>query len=330
MTSPDMLSLTVSAIRAEALDVVSLELQDPLGNALPAFDPGAHLEITLTSTSTGTAGSPLIRHYSLCNDPADTHRYQVAVGLAPSGRGGSRHVHTNIRLGSPLQVRPPRNNFPLSVEASHHRFIAGGIGITPILSMIRWCISNNRSWSLLYCARSRLRAAFYEELLAFPSAVRFHFDDEAQGHPADVAVALADPRAGEHVYCCGPQPLMRAVEAAGSNRPPGSLHFEWFAAAPDAAQVASSPAAGFDVLIRSSGARLHVRPDQSILQALEENGISVPYACREGMCRTCETRLCGGEAEHRDFVLSDEEQRAQRSLMVCVSRARTPVLELDL
>lgn len=326
MMLPETLSLVVSAVRAEALDVLSIELRDPRGGRLPPFSPGAHLEIELPGA--GEDGATLLRHYSLCNAYSETDRYQVAVGLAPNGRGGSRHVHAHIRVGTTISARPPRNNFELCEEAQHYRFIAGGIGITPILSMLRWCETNGKSWSLLYCARSRIRTAFYEQLSALGSGVRFHFSDEADGGLADLEAELAMNEANEHVYCCGPQSLMQAVRSAGAHRPADSLHFEWFSSAQPDGVNASADA--FEVLVRSRGLRLRVERNKSILETLEEHGISVPFSCREGLCRTCETPLCGGVADHRDFVLSEQEQHAQTSLMVCVSRAKTPLLELDI
>ncbi len=326
-----MLALRVHAVRAEARDVVSIELRDPGGGPLPAFTPGAHLEITLPASADGQPA--LVRHYSLCNSATETHRYVLAVGLAATSRGGSLAVHEQLRVGQVLQVRPPRNQFALADGAAHYRFIAGGIGITPILSMLRWCEAQGQPWSLLYCTRSRVRTAFYEELRAHGPKVQFHFDDEAGGQRVDLAQALSPVADGEHIYCCGPAPLMRAVQAASAQRAPGTVHFEWFSAGEPVTVQAGTPAAaerGFEIVLTSSGQRLHVPPDQSILDTLEQHGIGVPFACREGLCRTCETGLCSGEADHRDMVLSDAERAAQNTILLCVSRAKSAVLELDL
>jgi vanillate O-demethylase ferredoxin subunit len=321
-----MLALRVGAVRAEARDVLSIELRSTDGSALPPFTPGAHLEITLPA---GADGRPaLVRHYSLCNSAAETHRYVVAVGLAADSRGGSLAVHEQLRVGQVLQVRPPRNHFALAQGAAHYRFIAGGIGITPILSMLRWCEAQGQPWSLLYCTRSRVRTAFYEELRAHGAKVQFHFDDEAGGPHAGLAQALSGAAEGEHIHCCGPAPLMRAVQAASAQRPAGTVHFEWFSAG-DPAPAATTDS-GFDIVLAQSGQRLHVPPGQSILDTLEQHGIGVPFACREGLCRTCETGLCGGEADHRDLVLSDAERAAHKTILLCVSRARSAVLELAL
>lgn len=326
-----MLALRVHAVRAEARDVLSIELRDAASSALPPFTPGAHLEITLPP---GTDNQPaLVRHYSLCNSAAETHRYVVAVGLAATSRGGSLAVHEQLRVGQVLQVRPPRNHFELGNGAAHYRFIAGGIGITPIVSMLRWCEAHGQPWSLLYCTRSRVRTAFYEELRGHGAKVQFHFDDEAAGQRVDLKQALSGAVQGEHIYCCGPAPLMRAVQAASAQREPGTVHFEWFSAGEPAPASQSLPAtteSGFEIVLASSGQRLQVPPHQSILDTLEQHGIGVPFACREGLCRTCETGLCGGEADHRDLVLSDAERAAQNTILLCVSRAKSAVLELDL
>jgi vanillate O-demethylase ferredoxin subunit len=321
----DLLRLHVTAYRAEARGIVSVELRDPHGMPLPAFAPGAHIEIAFPPRSGEERG--LIRHYSLCNEASETHRYVVAVGLAADSRGGSLAMHETVRVGSRLMVRPPRNNFALVADAGHYRFIAGGIGITPILSMLRWCETHGKSWSLLYCTRNRQRTAFHDELRAYGDRVRFHFRDE-QGGPADVDDELSQAKPNEHVYCCGPRSLMLAVGVAGVKRTSGTVHFEWFSAK----EVAhSQPAAGaFDIVLRKSGLRLQVKPDRSVLETLEDSGISVPSSCRDGLCRSCETPLCAGEADHRDYVLSDDERKAQKSMIVCVSRSKTPVLELDL
>jgi tetrachlorobenzoquinone reductase len=322
--SGSSLRLRVTDVAAEAKDVLALELRDPQGRDLPPVEPGAHLEITL--------GNGQIRHYSLCHDTRERSRYVIGVGLAAASRGGSRHIHQNVRVGDLLSINAVRNQFALHEGAAHYRFIAGGIGITPIMAMIEHCAARGADWSLLYCVRGRHRAAFLERLAPWGERVRFHFDDEAGGKTADFDAALARPRGNEHIYCCGPAPLMQAVQRAAAGWPDGSVHFEWFAApvAPAAGAADGTEDGGFALLLRRSGARLEVRAGQSMLEALEANGYAVPFSCREGLCRTCETPLCAGEADHRDFVLSQAEKDAQRSVMLCVSRARTPTLELDL
>ncbi|MFM0200157.1 PDR/VanB family oxidoreductase [Paraburkholderia fungorum] len=271
-----------------------------------------------------------VRHYSLCNSSAETHRYVIAVGRVDNSRGGSVAMHERVRVGSRVGVKTPRNNFPLVRDAQRYRFVAAGIGITPILSMIRWCESNQKDWTLLYYARSRLRASFYETLRAYVPRVRFHFDDEASGAYPDLRQELGGMCEGEHVYCCGPQPLMHAVQTACEKRPTGSVHFEWFSPANETIGDVALANQAFEVVLRSTGRRLTVTPDRTILETLEQGGVSMPFACREGLCGSCETGLCDGEADHRDYVLSEIDRRARKSLMICVSRALSDVLVLDI
>lgn len=321
------LQLKITSVRAEALDVISLELRREDNAMLPRFKPGAHLEVVVHPRSPG--GSALLRHYSLCNDSTEKDRYVFAVARQPDGRGGSEALHDQAHIGMGITVRGPRNNFALVEHASFYRFIAGGIGITPLLSMIRWCERNGKPWTLLYCARSRVRAAFYEVLKGYGSNVSYHFDDECGGHLTDLDGELSHPVAGEHVYCCGPNPLMRAVEQRCETRDSGTVHFEWFSA--PALPIAEKAKSGtFDVVLRKSGVRFSVPENKSILDVLEDNGIAVPFSCREGICRSCETPLCSGEVDHRDYALSRDEQDANRSIIICVSRARSGVLELDI
>ena len=314
------LVVEVTDVRAEALDVMTLELRAPGGGALPTFEPGAHLEFALPSG--------LIRHYSLTNDCRETDRYVVSVGRAAASRGGSDYMHTEVRRGTKLKISGPRNNFPLDEDAGGYLFVAGGIGITPIMSMIRRCEADGRPWRLIYAARSRQRAAFYEELCALGAdPAGFHFDDE-KGQLLDVKSALADRQQDERIYCCGPAPLMEAVQELAKDLPPGTARFEWFTPPEDAGPPAESD--GFKVRLEKTGLEVSVPADKSILEVLEENGVSVPFSCREGLCGTCQTAVCDGEPEHRDYVLSDEERDAGKAMMVCVSRSKTPLLVLDL
>jgi ferredoxin-NADP reductase len=224
-------------------------------------------------------------------------------------------------------VSAPRNHFALDPAAASYCFIAGGIGITPIVSMIRWCVANGRRWRLVYASRSAQRAAFYEVLREHGDAVRFHFDD--QHGLLDLGAVLASLEPEEHVYCCGPQPMMAAVEAQASPLQAARVHFEYFAAPADSGSDAA-PAGAFRVELRRSGMTLDVAPDQSILEAVEAAGLAVPFSCREGTCRTCETSICSGTVEHRDYVLSQDERAAGKSMMICVSRATSELLVLDL
>lgn len=319
MTGKEKLRLEVADVTADARDVMLVELRAGGGAALPPFEPGAHLEIELPNG--------LIRHYSLTNDPRERDRYVVGVGRAARSRGGSVYIHQMLRRGMPLTVSV-RNNFRLAPEPQRFLFIAGGIGITPIMAMIRWCEANGRQWRLAYAVRSAQRAAFLETLRGFGERAHCHFDDEAGG-VLDVGRWLASVQPGEHVYCCGPQPLMAAVKSGAAHLDAAQVHFEYFAAPADAAPPAAAEGS-FQVTLGKSGQTFTVGPDQSVLETLEAHGISVPFSCREGMCGTCETGVCAGEIEHRDYVLTEDQRQAGKSMMVCVSRARSPVLVLDL
>lgn len=315
----DRLNLKVSDLRCEARDVLLLELRAADGSALPAFTAGAHLEVYLPNG--------LIRHYSLCGNPAYTDSYSLGVGLARDSRGGSKYLHQQLRVGMTLSVSPPRNHFALDPEAEESVFIAGGIGITPIMAMIRSCMAAGRRWRLHYCARNRQRAAFYEELRDLaPQQVRFHFDDEQDGRLFDAQAALREIGEHAHVYTCGPAPLMKSVEAAAVSRPPERVHFEWF----NAAASDTTADRAFTVVLRNAGTRYEVPPGRSILEVLEDHDAGVPYSCREGLCATCRTTVLAGEVDHRDSVLSAAEKASHQEMMICVSRAKSAVLELDL
>jgi vanillate O-demethylase ferredoxin subunit len=316
--SVEHLTLRVADLSAEAKDAMVVELRDPAGRDLPPFTPGAHIELVMPGG--------IVRQYSLCNDSRERDRYRVGVGLAAASRGGSRYVHQSLRVGDTIPVTPPRNNFPLAVAAPRHDFFAGGIGITPILSMVQWCEANGRPWHLYYLVRSRQRAAFLEQLAAYGDKVTLHADDEA-GRLFDVAGAVAGLPRDSHVYCCGPAPLMLAVEQAAKDRPSETVHFEWFTAREVETPVRKE---GFTVKLARSGKSFVVPPDKTILDVLEENGIDVAYSCREGLCATCETPVLSGIPEHRDSVLTEAEKKSGKSMMICISRSLSDVLELDL
>lgn len=318
--------LKVTELRVEAKDVISIELRHPKDDRLMPFTPGAHLELEMT-TSFGSC----IRQYSICNSPSESHRYVISVALAANGRGGSKFIHGHIRVGDLISVRGPRNNFPLMQDAAIYRFIAGGIGITPILAMIRWCEQAGKKWSLLYCARSKLRCAFYEELSSFGSKVKFHFDDESESGPHALLNSLRAPLQGEHVFCCGPTGLMQAVVDAAEEWPEGSAHFEWFSS-PDvgATKLPAVSDSEFEILLNRSGKRIVVSAGTSVLDVLEANGFCPPYACREGVCRACEVEVLEGEIDHKDYALTESEKSRGKTMLICVSRSKTPTITLNI
>ena len=317
--APETLTVRVADIRAEARDVMTLELRAPGGGTLPPFEPGAHLDLHLPNG--------LVRQYSLTNDWRERDRYVIGVGRAENSRGGSEYVHANIRAGMQIKISAPRNNFPLDPEAERFLFIAGGIGVTPIVAMLRWCVAERKPWRIIYAARSRQRAAFYEEICGLAaSAAQFHFDDEC-GQVLDVARAVSSWSPGERIYCCGPTPLMEAVKTLTEQLPSGTVRFEWFTV-PDSDQPEDSDS--FSVRLERSGEEFSVPPGRSILEVLEEHGIEVPFSCREGLCGTCVTNVLAGEPDHRDYVLSDEERESGKLMTVCCSRSKSPTLTLDL
>ncbi|MEC5405638.1 PDR/VanB family oxidoreductase [Paraburkholderia sp. MPAMCS5] len=234
-------------------------------------------------------------------------------------------------MGDVLTIGEPRSLFGLSAEAKRHRFIAGGIGITPILAMIRSCMHDALPWELHYCVRSRSHAAWLDELRSFGGDVHLHADDEQPAaFPRDIGALMKDLRDDEHVYCCGPAGLMDAVAAHGQRAglSGARIHFERFTA--PAPEACPSDNGSFAVVLAQQGLRCVVGADESILDCLERHGVRAASSCREGLCRSCEVALLCGEADHRDYVLGDDEQKANKSLMICVSRARSAELVLDL
>ncbi|NUT51215.1 MAG: oxidoreductase [Saccharothrix sp.] len=289
-------------------DVVRLTLRHPRGEPLPAWEPGAHVDLVPTPD--------LVRQYSLCGDPTDRSTLQVAVRHEPTGRGGSRHVHSALAEGATVRVRGPRNRFPL-VTADRYLFVAGGIGITPIVPMIAAVAARGAWWRLLYGGRTRSSMAFAAELSArHGDRVAVRPRDEAG--PLDLDSFLA---ADAEVYCCGPESLIAAVERRARSRP----HVERFTPEPVGGGRTS-----FQVELARSGRTLVVPEDGSILHAVEEAGVPVLSSCREGTCGTCETGVLEGTPDHRDSVLTDEERAAGDVMMICVSRSRGPRLVLDL
>ena len=306
----------VADIRPAARDVLRLDLVSADGRPLPAFEPGAHIDVHVP-------GGP-VRQYSLCGDPSNPERYIIAVKREAAGRGGSLAIHTSLEVGSILGISPPRNNFRLVVGQHRNIFIAGGIGITPIQAMIMTLHATAGDWELHYCARSEEHAAFYDELKALgPERVHAYFSEEPI---LDVAALTREPAPGAHLYCCGPEGLMTAVAAATAHWPEGHVHFEWFTA-PERDESANQ---SFEVELKRSGMVLAVPAEQSIIETLRDHGIVVPSSCEEGVCGTCETQVLAGEPDHRDLILSPQERKANKSMMICVSRAKGGRLILDL
>ncbi len=300
--------------------VVVLDLAHPESQDLPPWEPGAHIDLIL--------GDSLTRQYSLCGDPRDPGVWRVGVLLDPNSRGGSRYVHEILAEGAAVRVRGPRNHFPL-VDAPRYRFIAGGIGITPIAAMIKAVQSAGSDWTLLYGGRTKASMAFADELAEhYPDRVTVWPQDERG--LLDLESLLKDPEDNTLVYSCGPEPLLAAVEQQCAQWPAGTLHIERFAAKTPTAEQAAEALDRFEVVCQRTGVTFEVTSDKSILEILEEADVPIMASCYEGVCGTCEARVLEGTPDHRDSMLTEPEKAAGEVMLVCVSRSRTERLVLDL
>jgi ferredoxin-NADP reductase len=297
----------VRAMRWEAPGVISLELTTIDGALLPAFEPGAHIDLRLPD---GT-----LRQYSLCGEPSDRSHYRLGI-RAVGGGLSSTFVHRKLRAGELVTVSAPRNNFPL-VDAQRYIFVAGGIGVTPLIPMMRQASGRGRPWTLLYCNKRDADAPFLDEIRALGGEISLHSSEA--GTRLDVEAQLATVQIGAMIYCCGPERLMMAVEEATVAWPQDAVRFEWFAPRSRSAEDASG---SFEVVCNISGATLTVPEGRSVLEILNEAGIEVACSCQQGICGTCETRVVSGEVDHRDSILSSTERAANQTMMTCVSRAK--------
>lgn len=311
--------LVISRYERLADDVVGVVLTDPDGAELPGWTPGAHIDVMLTDS--------LIRQYSLCSSPADTRRWQLGVLLDPSSRGGSDYIHHQLRQGSRVRVRGPRNHFPLQ-RAKRYQFIAGGIGITPIIPMIDAAEAEGADWHLLYGGRRHSSMAFLDHLSHHGQRVTIWPQDEKG--LLDLDAVLGSPRQDTLVYSCGPEGLLGAVEQACQGWPPGALHIERFAAKPAAAQPSAGALDSIEVVCQRSGITATIAAGQSLLEVLQDKGINTLSSCMTGICGTCETGVLEGIPDHRDSVLTDEEKANNDVMMPCVSWSYSERLVLDL
>ncbi|MFF5141803.1 PDR/VanB family oxidoreductase [Streptomyces sp. NPDC013157] len=316
---PAWTTLTVATRTTAADGVVSLTLRRPDGGVLPSWTPGAHIDVLLD----GDDGA-LIRQYSLCGHPADRAAWQIAVLREPRSRGGSAYVHDNLYAGTTVRVRGPRNTFPLR-PAARHLFIAGGVGITPVLPMVEAAEAAGDDWLLLYGGRTRSSMAFLDRLAPHGDRVLIRPQDEYG--LLDLAAHLGVPEEGTLVHACGPEPLLRAVQEQCAGWPPGTLGIERFA---PAQTTGAGPAEAFELVLARSGLTLTVPPDRSVLETVEEAGVAVDFSCREGTCGTCETDVLDGKPDHRDSLLTEDERAAGDTMLICVSRSCGPRLVLDL
>jgi vanillate monooxygenase ferredoxin subunit len=305
----------------EATDICSLELVDPSGSPLPSFSAGSHVDV---HTPAGH-----VRQYSLCNDPAETHRYLIAILRDPASRGGSAAMH-ELAEGETVRISDPKNHFPLAHGAGHSILVAGGIGITPILCMAERLSNAGTSFELHYCARSAERTAFAQRIRQAPFADRaqFHFDDGPQDQRLDIPALLAKPDPAKHLYVCGPTGFMNVVlDGAGKHGwSDECLHREFFSAEP----VKTSGDDAFEVVVASTGAVIRVGARETVVSALAAAGIEVQTSCGEGICGTCITHVIEGVPDHRDLYLNPREQAKNDQFAPCCSRAKSARLVLDL
>lgn len=316
VTDEFALAAIVVARTDETERVAILTLAPVDGSHFPRWEPGAHIDLRLE------AG--LVRQYSLCGDPADLSTYRIAVLRETQSRGGSTFLHERIRVGDSLSISWPRNTFELT-KSTRYLFIAGGIGVTPILPMIKCAALAGAEWTLAYTGRSRTSMAFISELADYSQHVSLFPKDESGRVDLESLLKVPD---GTLVYACGPTSLLEAIEKLCAEMlPPGTLRTERFRA-PEL--TGSAPSTSFIVECQMSGVDVHVAGETSILAALRNAGFAMPSSCEEGVCGACETFVLGGEPDHRDSVLSDLDRSQNGCMMVCVSRSLTPRLILDL
>lgn len=314
-TAESEVDLRVAARREVAEGVVEVTLADPAGAPLPPWTAGAHIDLVLNDS--------LTRQYSLCGSASDESSFKVGVLRDPNSRGGSAYVHDKLAEGATVRVRGPRNHFPL-IASPRYQFIAGGIGITPILPMIEAARARGAEWSLLYLGRSRASMAFLERLGDDGRVTVWPRDENDR---FDLASVLGNPRRDTLVYCCGPEALLEAVEDGCESWPEGSVHIERFAAR----EIAASEDAldSFEVVCSRSGVTVTVPEDTTIFDAVEKAGVDVLGSCMEGICGTCEADVLEGTPDHRDSILSKAERARGDTIMLCVSRSLSKRLVLD-
>jgi vanillate O-demethylase ferredoxin subunit len=316
------LSVRVQRIRDEAIDVKSFELVSASGQALPVFTPGAHVDVHLADG--------LARQYSLCGSPSDGASYRIAVKLEATSRGGSQAMHERVREGDTLTISEPRNHFPLNLGARHHLLLAGGIGVTPLLSMTQQLLAEGASFELQYFSRSIQHTAFHDLLSEprFAGKVAFHYAVEPEAVRAYLRKLLWRRPEGAHLYLCGPRPFMDLVEqTAAPTWAPDAVHLEYFSANPSSL---AGPRETFRVRLARRGFECTIPADKTIAEALRGHGIEIETSCEQGVCGTCLTGLLEGRADHRDAFLRDDEKEAGDKILPCVSRSLSDMLVLDL
>jgi ferredoxin-NADP reductase len=311
------------AITHLARDASALEFRPVDGAPLAPFTAGAHIDLILPNG--------VRRSYSLCNSQEETHRYVVGVKKASPSRGASIYLHDQLRVGAEIEISPPRNNFPLVESAPHSVLIAGGIGVTPIWSMLQRLVALGATWELHYASRTPKDAAFLHELERLNESdswrLNFAFTGEVSGRRLDLDEIVAAAPSGSHFYACGPARMLSAYEQATAHLPRELVHLERFSAADVAVSVGGSV---FEVILARSDRTIQVPADKSILDVLLDEGVDVPFSCMDGVCGSCKVQVLEGMPDHRDIVLDAEERAVNRTMMVCCSRAFSERLVLNI
>jgi ferredoxin-NADP reductase len=305
MAHSETLQVTVTRRIEDPSGAVAYELRSN-DRSLPKFQAGSHIELHLPNG--------LIRSYSLMNNQNDTDRYLIGVGRDENSRGGSIYMHREVFVGDKLKISLPSNLFPLDEAAPRSVMFAGGIGITPFISMIERLRELKKHWQLHYCARSRAATPFLQKLRDQPNVV-LHFDDESNGQFIDIPALIASEPPGSHFYCCGPAAMMSAFELACSRL--------------NSPIEAPAMQGGFTVTLSPLGKSIPVPRGKTILEALQEAGVDVPFSCLAGVCGTCQMNVLAGMPDHRDLILTDKERQENKVMMVCCSGSLSDVLVLE-
>lgn len=314
-----LIDAKLTEIQPVARDTNLYTLRRIDGAPLPPYKPGAHIDLHLANG--------LVRQFSLVVPNSDHASYVVGVKRDENSRGGSHYIIEKMKVGDEIKISAPRNTFPLVEDAEHVTLFAGGIGITPIWCMVQELAARKRSWKLYYACRSRADMAFLETLKEFgPEAAHLHFDDDA-GRVLDIAAAIAATPANAHLYCCGPNPMLKAFEAAAAGRPRNLIHVEYFT---PKEEETSGKLGGFWVELARSGEEYFIPEGKKILEVLFDAGVDVDYSCELGICGACETKVISGIPEHHDSVLSEEEQATNEKVMICCAGCKTERLVLDM
>lgn len=313
--------MRLSSIRYLAQDISAFEFTPVEKTSISPHEAGAHFELYLPNG--------LRRSYSIVNSSVERNSYEIAVAKNRDSRGGSQFIHDELRVGDVLAAGLPRNNFHLCEHAAHSVFIAGGIGITPLWSMIQRLERLGKSWQLFYAARDRESAAYFQDILKLneeqSGRVHWHFDQEQQNRHLDVPTIMAGIELDAHLYCCGPGPMLDTFLDCTKRRDPSTVHVEYFSS-----PNSPSTEGGFTVVLARSGQELNVPAGKTILDVLLEAGLDVEYSCMEGICSSCETRVLEGIPEHRDAVLSQQVRESNEVMMICCSGSRSKKLVLDI